>query len=246
MKFALFSRDIGQVEELIQTHERFREVFVNLMVRERENKKYIQPRVQAQINVILDKHKDTPKKKRKDPMMLELQNYIYEEENREEDEWESLVLYFEVEEELKVHIGKSWGKRHFMTELFTFFEEANLSDSKPLQDRSVLVCDIIGEMLFYTESKGKSWFWKFRHILYKMEEYFLLNNIEQEILKKIFYKYIYFRDFHQAENLVRKLGPNVDSIKCQIIISFAKDEEIEIDTLLNYQEQLTRVSLKSQ
>ena len=98
-------------------------------------------------------------------------------------------------------------------------------------------------MLFFSEGKGKSWFWKFRHILYKMEEYFLANSIEQEILKSIFHKYIYFRDFHQAENLLRRLGPNIDGIKGRILISFAKDSEIDIDTLLNYQKQLSQVSI---
>ena len=147
------------------------------MVRERESKKDIQPQVQAKINIILDEYKDFPKKRRIDPMIIELNDYIYKEQQREQGEWETLVLYFEQESELRKYIKDSWEKSYFMNELFVFFQEVNKSDSERLQQRLILVCDILGEMLFDLESKGKSWFWKFRHILYKMEEYFLANSI---------------------------------------------------------------------
>ena len=147
------------------------------MVRERESKKDIQPQVQAKINIILDEYKDFPKKRRIDPTIIELNDYIYKEQQREQGEWETLVLYFEQESELRKYIKDSWEKSYFMNELFVFFQEVNKSDSERLQQRLILVCDILGEMLFDLESKGKSWFWKFRHILYKMEEYFLANSI---------------------------------------------------------------------
>ena len=92
-----------------------------------------------------------------------------------------------------------------MKKLFTIFEVANSSVSEVLQKRSVLACDIIAQMLL-SNSKGKSWFWKFRHILYKLEEYFLTSNVQRAHLERIFCHYLYFHDFYHAEQLASKFG----------------------------------------
>ena len=68
----------------------------------------------------------------------------------------------------------------------------------------MLVCDIITRIILPNDI-DRSWFWKFRHILYKLEEYFSSKNINKEILMKIFIEYIYFQDFYRAESLLNKL-----------------------------------------
>ena len=136
--------------------------------------------------------------------MVQLSNYIYEEEKREEDELASLVFYFEEEEQLCLHIKSNWGSNHFMKELLTFLDQANYCKSETLQQRSILVCNTIAQAMLF-ESEGKSWFWKFRHILYELEEFFLDKNIEKEGLSKIYYYYIRMNDFHRAQKLLVRL-----------------------------------------
>ena len=58
-----------------------------------------------------------------------------------------------------------------MNELFAFLEEASFSEWEILQERSVLVCNAAGEML--SGSEGKGWSWKFRRMLYRLEQHFL-------------------------------------------------------------------------
>ena len=50
-----------------------------------------------EIQKLLEEYKGTTSKKNKaknDPLAIELNNYIFSEEKKEENEWENLVLYF--------------------------------------------------------------------------------------------------------------------------------------------------------
>ena len=119
-------------------------MFVYLLVKEREKKREKgQVQQQEEINQIFQEYKDFPKQKKKDLIITELSKYVFEEEKKEQDEWEGLFLYFEQEKELRTHIREQWERQHFMGELFTFFSVANYSESETLQKRSILVCDII-------------------------------------------------------------------------------------------------------
>ena len=92
-----------------------------------------------------------------------------------------------------------------MSQLLDFFDAASYSDSEILQKRVILVCGILSQMLL-PESQGKSWVWQFRHILYKLEEFFLDNGIRTARMLELFLDYLTFQDFHHAEKLLSRLG----------------------------------------
>ena len=92
-----------------------------------------------------------------------------------------------------------------MSQLLDFFDATSYSDSEILQKRAILVCGILSEMLL-PESQGKSWVWQFRHILYKLEEFFLDNGIRTVRMLNLFLDYLTFQDFHHAEKLLSRLG----------------------------------------
>ena len=156
----------------------------------------------------------------KNSTAAKLSNYLFVEDGMEQDEWETLVLYFETEEKLRTHITSNWEKQHFMMDLFNFIDEGSHSESEILQERLVLICNIISEML--PESKGRSWFWKFRHVLYKFEEYFSTVTRSIEILAKIQHYYIVMKDFFHAESLLIQLDSSFNINLAKIVISFVR------------------------
>ena len=80
-------------------------MFVHLLVKEKDRRRENgQTQQQGEINEILQQYKDFPKKKKKDSIVTELSNYVFEEDRIEKDEWETLALYFEEEKELRTHI----------------------------------------------------------------------------------------------------------------------------------------------
>ena len=90
------------------------------------------------------------------------------------------------------------------------------------------------------DSKGKSWFWKFRHILYKLEEYFLASNVQRAHLERIFCHYLYFHDFYHAEQLASEFG-GVNLAMSSIMIGIARpDHEVDLETLLYYRKRASQ------
>ena len=92
-----------------------------------------------------------------------------------------------------------------MSELLDFFDATSYSDSEILQKRVTLVCCILSQMVL-PENQGKSWVWQFRHILYKLEEFFLNNGIRTARMLELFLDYLTFQDFHHAEKLLSRLS----------------------------------------
>ena len=101
------------------------EGFIYLLLREKEQKEdHFQVHQKAAIHELIEKYKGMTNKKKthkKDALIIEINNYVFSEEQKEENEWESLVLYFENEEKLRTHIMEHWEEEHFMKELITFF-----------------------------------------------------------------------------------------------------------------------------
>ena len=108
---------------------------VDVVEREKRRRDF-HAKQQAEIEAVLSfcKKPLVKSKNYKTPeFIVKLTKYIYEEEKIEDDELASLVLYFETEKELSLHIEKHWGDSHFMKELFIFLDQANYSESETLQ-----------------------------------------------------------------------------------------------------------------
>ena len=100
--------------------------------------------------------------------------------------------------------------------------------------------------MFLPDSQSKSWFWKFRRILHKLEEFFFTDHADQENSERIFLYYIKMRDLHRAGQLMSKFDLKIDISKCEIMISLARDcEEIGVDLLMSYEQKLKEVSINS-
>ena len=85
MKFSLYHFSALEVDELMSEYSRLAEVFIHLLIVERERKRgQGHTKHKDQIHEIFQKHKDLPRKKIKDFKSInKLKSYIYEEERKE-------------------------------------------------------------------------------------------------------------------------------------------------------------------
>ena len=103
-----------------------------------------------------------------------------------------------------------------MKELIAFLSYIRSSDSKILQQRLVAVCNLVGEM-FLSNGLGKSWFWKLRHLVYRLEEYFTKDMNRSELIKT-FNLYIAMQDYHHAEEWLNKFATKIDYAKGHVVL----------------------------
>ena len=121
--------------------------------------------------------------------------YTLHEKKKEQREWESLVFYFEDDKVLTEHIRDNWPSFFFVKATLNFFYETYFSSSDKMQQRMMKVTQIINQ-LFIPFSEKKSWFWKFRQVLYTMEGIFFEKNLLQNHFQfeKLLYSYRFIGD----------------------------------------------------
>ena len=91
-----------------------------------------------------------------------------------------------------------------MAELFSFFNEGVSADcSEKLRNRLTLVCNIIAKL--YLKGEKESWYWKVRHILYLLEDYFTQKNDRYSLMTIIYY-YCFFDDVHRQKKFLLDQG----------------------------------------
>ena len=84
------------------------------------------------------------------------------------------------------------------------------------------------------KSEGKSSFWKFRHILYRLEKHFLKTD-SREILSTIEHYYILMKDYNHAESLLAAFDSSYEIGKIKVLIAFADfQSDTELGDLLKY------------
>ena len=115
-----------------------------------------------------------------------MEHYARNEVKEEREEWEHYVFYFEKEGELEKFIKDNWWEERLMEKLLMLVDE--VFNKNQMHNRLLLVCDVVAK-LHIPNSAGKNYFWKFRHMLFKIENYMMEKSGQNFLLLKGLHRY---------------------------------------------------------
>ena len=103
-----------------------------------------------------------------------IRSMIFSKDNIE-NEWEELIFRFDTIQDLPNFIKKYWKRKQFMEFVFEFLDEAYFCFDEKKKQKADEICSIICD-LYVEGSQGKSKYWKYRHVLYQLSDFFSEEN----------------------------------------------------------------------